>query len=675
MGWQQNARRWFGGVPTEIKLCGAALTHAQKAMDDAAPQEERFARDDAGERPGEDWPAVMLLKLARLQLGEMADVIEKILGIPLGGIAVDDVGSRLADRARLRFADEDLALTLWEIDALLEGLQLREALAGDLRVAHGFQVDGSITITTGPEIPETSVIGLKGSVGAELEDEPDDILRLAVSLTESAASLYWRLGSAPECAATAPPDRSCNTTDELPLGVRKISGPDDFVAASVMDQDRSDLTFEQCLALARLVLKHGGGPVPTSGKKALMPIATARHLNKRGLAELMQAGEVEALYEATGGHVRVAGSRDQSQWHIVASNDGRDLVTCALSQRTGPENLPPNEGPPAPPHPPLDRQEFGQLKLAIKRPNPTQDEVARAVRGLIQEAMTYRDGPEVLELLRRVGRFTSLAPFNALLLDAQAPGCQHVLPAHGWQERWHRRVKPGERPHMILRTFGPVLLVFDVSQVEPIDDSAPPLPKAIVDPFGMPPVLGVEEVLSATVETIKVDGLRVTRTFDGASSAGSARSRWAGGSMQIKKGPRSKVLDVPVTVDIEINKRLDATAAYITLAHELGHVYCGHLGSRDPDMWPDRCHLSEAAEECEAEAVAYIAGLRLDPNISMPPHLAQYLRPDSPVPPIDLEVVTKAAGLVVDSHEAPDVIWRRLAERTKKAERRKRGLQ
>lgn len=344
MGWQQNAHRWFGGVPNEIKLCGVALTHAQQAIDRAAPREEHFAREDAGERPGEDWPAVMLLKLARLQLAEMAKILEAILGVPLRGMSVDDVGSRLGDRARLRFDGEDLELALWEIDALMEGLQLRDALAGDLRVAHGFQVDGSITITTGPSIPETSVIGLKGSVGAELEDEPDEILRLAVSLTRGAASIYWRLGGAPEEAPASPTERPRNTSDDLPLGVRKVSGPDDFVAASLMDQDRSDLTFEQCLALARLVLKHEGGPAPTSGKKAVMPIASARHLNKLGLAALMQAGEVEALYEATGGHVRVVGSRDRSQWHVVATDDGRDLVRSALSQNADSENLAANEG-------------------------------------------------------------------------------------------------------------------------------------------------------------------------------------------------------------------------------------------------------------------------------------------------------------------------------------------
>ena len=122
----------------------------------------------------------------------------------------------------------------------------------------------------------------------------------------------------------------------------------------------------------------------------------------------------------------------------------------------------------------------------------------------------------------------------------------------------------------------------------------------------------------------------------------------------MQKGPRSARVEVPVVIDIEINRHLDPTAAYTTLAHELGHVLCGHLGSRDPDLWPDRAHVSEVAAECEAEAVAYIAALRLDPAIRMPPHLAGYLKPGSSVPPIDLELVTKAAGDVIALHESPE---------------------
>ena len=94
-----------------------------------------------------------------------------------------------------------------------------------------------------------------------------------------------------------------------------------------------------------------------------------------------------------------------------------------------------------------------------------------------------------------------------------------------------------------------------------------------------------------------------------------------------------------------------------------------HLGSRDRHLWPDRHTLGETAEECEAEAVAYIAGLRLDAQVKMPPHLAGYVDPGSPVPPIDLDIVTKAAGLALDPHESPSRAWSRHAEREKKRRR------
>lgn len=69
-----------------------------------------------------------------------------------------------------------------------------------------------------------------------------------------------------------------------------------------------------------------------------------------------------------------------------------------------------------------------QMQLPLKEGNPDRTEVERAVQGLLNEAMTYSDGPDVLRLLGRLGRFSTLAPYNALLLDAQAPGCRFVLP-------------------------------------------------------------------------------------------------------------------------------------------------------------------------------------------------------------------------------------------------------
>jgi len=51
---------------------------------------------------------------------------------------------------------------------------------------------------------------------------------------------------------------------------------------------------------------------------------------------------------------------------------------------------------------------------------------------------------------------------------------------------------------------------------------------------------------------------------------------------------------------------------FVTLLHELGHLFCGHLGAfADNNLaveefgWPDRGHIPHAAQEIEAELVAW----------------------------------------------------------------------
>jgi hypothetical protein len=59
------------------------------------------------------------------------------------------------------------------------------------------------------------------------------------------------------------------------------------------------------------------------------------------------------------------------------------------------------------------------------------------------------------------------------------------------------------------------------------------------------------------------------------------------------------------------------------LAHELAHIFCGHLGAWENGFWPDRHHVTHAVRECEAEAVAHFVTERLNLGIGS----VRYLSP------------------------------------------------
>lgn len=283
---------------------------------------------------------------------------------------------------------------------------------------------------------------------------------------------------------------------------------------------------------------------------------------------------------------------------------------------------------------------------------PAPDSVSRnearaSIDDLVAEAWQYRQSADFRQLMEFVGGFRLQAPFNALLLHIQRPGATFVQTARNWRERYGRVVKPGERPLVVLWRFGPVMFLYDVSQTEP-DAAAPALPLRVEMPFTMPPMVGVERALAMTIDNAKLDGVRVTAAASGSLSAGCIHvSR--GGEHDVPVSRRPPVVERrPVRYDVEHNDTFTPSEVYATLAHELGHLYCGHLGTPNPKWWPDRRGLPEAVMEFEAEAVAFMACRRIDPEAVLPPYLAQYL--EAPLVPdaISLEHVVRATGRVTD---------------------------
>jgi hypothetical protein len=109
------------------------------------------------------------------------------------------------------------------------------------------------------------------------------------------------------------------------------------------------------------------------------------------------------------------------------------------------------------------------------------------------------------------------------------------------------------------------------------------------------------------------------------------------------KGKRETV---PVRYELLLNVRQSREEQYATLVHELGHLYCGHLGSPNQKLWPDRRKLDRQVEECEAESISYLVCTRLGVETPSAEYLAGYLNEGGKMPPISLETVIKIAGLI-----------------------------
>jgi hypothetical protein len=262
----------------------------------------------------------------------------------------------------------------------------------------------------------------------------------------------------------------------------------------------------------------------------------------------------------------------------------------------------------------------------------------RALDELFTQTTTFRTGPAFRDLMGFIAAFRFYAPFNAMLVYIQKPGARYVAPAHRWLKLYGRRIKPGAQPLVILQPMGPVMFVFDVSDTE-----GAALPEDVENPFAVRHIMK-NPPLARTIANAARDGIRVTPSALGSQQAG---------SIGRTKSPSTRLvfreqIEVPLRYELVLNSNHEPSPQYATLVHELGHLYCGHLGTPDDRWWPDRRGLATAVEEFEAESVAYLVCRRAGIEPKSDEYLSAYLEPanNGDVPPISLECVVKAAGLI-----------------------------
>lgn len=264
------------------------------------------------------------------------------------------------------------------------------------------------------------------------------------------------------------------------------------------------------------------------------------------------------------------------------------------------------------------------------------DAKKRALDELFSNAQRYSSTADYYELLQFIRRFKRYSPFNAMLVHIQKPGARYVLRASEWAEKYNRNILPGAQPLVALQPMSPVMFLFDVADTE-----GAPLPRSIEAPFE-PRSGALTRQLDFTLANCARDGIRVHRVRQGGQRAG---------SIQVAEYPCANKISfrekrIPINYEMILNSSLSREAQYSTLVHELGHLYCGHLGTSTKKWWPDRRGLDLKAREFEAESVAYLVCQRIGIDSVSEEYLNGYLHEHDQVPEISLERVVVVSGLI-----------------------------
>jgi hypothetical protein len=273
---------------------------------------------------------------------------------------------------------------------------------------------------------------------------------------------------------------------------------------------------------------------------------------------------------------------------------------------------------------------------------------------LFNLTIQYRSSQAYFDLLNFISKFRFYSPFNAFLIRTQKRGAVYVATAQRWYHDYGHRIKPDAQPIVILQPMGPVMFVFDIADTEPIPDmeNGRPIPDHILKPFEVVNGQLMPGRFARLIENAKRDGIRMHFTKEGSCSAGSIQKATSNSGTQLfqsglDKQKRPVLVEIPIDYELRVNTNSQSDAAqYATIVHELAHLYCGHLGTPDIRLWPDRQNLDDPTREFEAESVSYMVCNRQGIVTTSPEYLANYVRDNDEIPNISMESVMKAAGLI-----------------------------
>ena len=247
---------------------------------------------------------------------------------------------------------------------------------------------------------------------------------------------------------------------------------------------------------------------------------------------------------------------------------------------------------------------------------------------LFSDSRLYTKSKDYKDLLDFVARLPNIAPFNAMLLQVQKPGLRFAASAHDWRIRFGRSLKPGARPLIIMWPFGPVALVFDE-----LDTVGKELPRDVRSYYAH------GAIDKARVERFRslMESKRIHSEMIDAGDLTAGEIRLISRPDKPKEYSHYQIL---------INQNHAPSVQFVTIAHELAHLFLGHLGEDTKLAIPDRKGKSHQQVELEAESVAYLVCNRNGVRSASETYLQHFVKENTNVDAIDVCQVMHAAGQI-----------------------------
>jgi hypothetical protein len=117
----------------------------------------------------------------------------------------------------------------------------------------------------------------------------------------------------------------------------------------------------------------------------------------------------------------------------------------------------------------------------------------------------------------------------------------------------------------------------------------------------------------------------------------------AGSIRVIKRGAQEKD---PTQYRMQVNRNHPPNVQFATLAHELGHLFLGHLGPDKVLNVPERRSMEHRQVELEAESVSFLVCARNGVTSKAEAYLASYMAQNTTIDEIDLYQIVRAAGQI-----------------------------